>query len=192
MAIRDRYDMQMPVLWGGTSGRFELSLEDQKIVSRCGYLRDDRNLELAFSTAFVGFSGMMAKAFLDQYPSIPDNHKDRYRFAAKAIAIAPLGIATLFFKWAYQDNEVYHQCLQDPRGTLARLAAEEQREDSKRVLLDVPKRVDTAAWLTGAIALVRTVAYYSAAVAEGTLATGLALCSPGLRYFSVNKRVDAI
>lgn len=203
MAIRDRYNVQTPMQWGGPVSSLlsrnvsaqanPVSIEDRKLLSQCKPFQFNRNILLAFSGAFVVASAMMAKAFHDRYPAIPDHHKEIYRSAARLIAIAPIGIATLFFKWAYQQGEVYNQCLKDPRGTLTRIAeaesAEEASTKTKRVSINIPDGVAAASWLAGAAAVAEGVAYYGVAAAEGVFASGLSLCTPGMRYF--NLRADA-
>lgn len=203
MAIRDRYLVQIPVQWGSavssisssqTSAQANpVSIEDRKLLSQCKPFQFNRNILLAFSGAFVVASAMMAKAFHDRYPAIPDHHKEIYRSAARLIAIAPIGIATLFFKWAYQQGAIYNQCLQDPRGTLARISDSERAEaestKTKRVSINIPDGVAAASWLAGAAAIAEGVAYYGVAAAEGVFASGFSLCAPGMRYF--NPRDDA-
>lgn len=189
MAIRDIYDRQMPVIWGGAVVTSE---SKQKIVSQCGFLRDNRNIALFFSAAFVATSGLMAKALHDRYPEIPEDHKSRYRFASKVISVVPIGIASLFFKWAYQNNVLYSQCLQDPRGTLDRLAADKREEGTHRVVVNTSAIIDAASGYAAAGAFAEVVVYYGAAVAEGVLASGLALCAPALRYFSLSRRAEFI
>lgn len=203
MAIRDLYDRQTPALWGGSGtpapsvkGSTQeggVRAQDQKFLIQCKPFQFNRNILLAFSGAFVVASAMMAKAFHDRYPAIPDHHKDMYRSAARLIAIAPIGIATLFFKWAYQQGAIYNQCLQDPRGTLARIADSERAESestkTKRVSINIPDGVAAASWLAGAAVIAEGVAYYGVAAAEGVFASGFSLCATGMRYF--NPRDDA-
>lgn len=197
MLIRDRYSQQTPVLWGGAVVPGSVKTENDNLQRRCGYLRTERDFSLAFSVAFVAASGIMAKAVHGRIPEFSEDNKELYTFLSKVLVLVPVGIAALFFKSAYQSNLVYGQCLQDPQGTLARIAAEERvaeekSSDTKRASLNISEVAGPAGWLVGAGVAARMIAYYGVAVAEGALATGLALCSPGLRYFSVKKRDDAI
>ncbi|EKD41949.1 MAG: hypothetical protein ACD_73C00428G0001 [uncultured bacterium] len=175
----------------------ELSDKDKALLPRCEYLRSDRNFLLGYSASFITASGMMAKALYDHYPEVPEHRKDLYITSSKIIALAPLFIAGGFLKFAYTTQKTYHECLKDPRGTLARLAAEEEssedvKKEAQREALNIREITGPATWLVGAAALARTVAYFGVTFVEGAAASGLALCAPGLRYFDINKRNDIL
>lgn len=187
MLVRDRNDVNLPDLWAGTVASGTKKLQDDNLKKRCEYLRTERNFSLAFSTAFLAASGVMAKAVQgSEKISIP---------IAKAFVLAPVGIAALFIKSAFHSNDVYRQCLQDPSGTLARIAAEdaaaeEKSNNAKRVSLTVSEVVGPASWLVGAGAFVEIVASYGIYAVEAAFASGFALCSPALHYYRPARRDD--
>lgn len=202
MDVRDLNIPQTPILWGAavdpiktgqTSPRLEsLGEEAQKLKleALCGELRSDRNFLLGFSTAFLATSAMMAKALHDHSPYVPETRKDFYQTASKIIAIAPTLIAGAFLQAAYRSNKTYYECLQDPQGTLAKIAAKEEKPDDtrKRNSLNISEVLGPVSWLAGAGALAKTIAYYGATLAEGAVSASLILCSPGLRYFEASQR----